>query len=170
VLLLLVSFVGLFPLSVRIADPLATRRFDPSVDARILLLWPDHIELRPVRSLSKISPRPADAEYTFLVPTERRAWVTSSLRNDPHSGDASWIIHLKPLGPAKQRIQLELLGDGYCGIVYEATVDGIRPLGTRLAGPGFAVVILGVHLACWGGLWVAVSLLSQLLHLAGAAQ
>ncbi len=169
-LLLLASFVGLFPLSVWIADPLATRRFDPSVDARILLIWPDHIELRPASTISKVSPRPPNAEYSFFVPSERQEFVRNSLRNYPHPTPANWVIHVRSLGPEKQRIQLELLGDGYYGIVYEATADGINPVGTRLAGPGFAFVVLGIHLVCWGSLWAAVLILNRFFRPVGAEQ
>ena len=45
-LLLALTFLAIFPLSARLADPLATREFNPSIDTRVLLLWPDHIELR----------------------------------------------------------------------------------------------------------------------------
>lgn len=155
--LLLLSFIGIFPLSIRIADPPATRKFDPSIDTRVLLLWPDHIELRPISDLNDVSPRPRNAAYTFLIPKDREAWVRDRLRIYPdHARDASWIISIKELGPRRQKIQLEILGDGFWGMVYEANAERVVPLGTRLAGPGFAFIIFVIHITCWGGFWLVV--------------
>jgi hypothetical protein len=163
--LLLLSFIGIFPLSLRIADPLATRKFDPLINTRVLLLWPDHIELRPIGALNDFSPRPGNAAYTFLIPRDREVWVRDRLRSYPdHARDASWIIAVKELGPDRQRIQLEILGDGFWGMVYEANAARVIPLGTRLAGPLCGFVILGIHPACWGGFRLAVFLLRRLLR------
>jgi hypothetical protein len=151
--LLLLSFVGLFPLSARIAHPLATRKFDPSLDARILLLWPDHIELRPISTLNDVSPRPRNADYSFLVPKDREDWVRARLRAFDPRPDANWVIRVKDLSRGRQRIQLEIISDGFWGTVYEADADHITPLGTRLTGPGFAFVVLAVHLVICGSMW-----------------
>ncbi len=159
--LLVGSFIGLFPFSARLADPLATRRYNSSIDTRVLLLWPDHIELRRVSTLPEVSPRPEGASYSFLIPPERQTWVKARLRNEPTGGDGGWIFRIKQLGPERQRIQLEVLGDGFWGMVYEASPEKIVPLGTRLAGPEFAFVILAIHLVCWGGLWGLVYTLNH---------
>jgi hypothetical protein len=148
IVLWVASFVVLFPISARIADPLATYPWNPAIDTKVLLLWPDRIELRPMSTLAEFSPRPSNARCSFLVPPGRQKWVEECLRNYPLHTDASWIIRIKQTGPSKQRIQLEVMGDGFWGTVYEATTDRVVPLGTRLAGPGFAVVILGIQLAC----------------------
>jgi hypothetical protein len=63
----------------------------------------------------------------------------------------------------KQQIQLELLGDGITGIVYEAGPEGIVPLRSREAGPAGAFVILAVNLLLWGGFWLLVRLIPRLL-------
>ena len=49
----------------------------------VLVLWPDHIELRRARELSGLLPRPKDAAYAFLVPQDRRKWVEEQVRNYP---------------------------------------------------------------------------------------
>lgn len=163
--LLVLTFLGIFPLSARIADPLATHKFDPSISARILLVWPDHIELKPIGALNDFSPRSPNAVYAFLITKEREGWVRDRLRSYPdHARNASWILAIKELGPDRQRIQLEILGDGFLGMVYEANAERVIPLGTRLAGPGFAFIILGIQMICWGGLWAAVFALRRLLR------
>lgn len=102
-----------------------------------------------------MSPVPKGAGYTFNVAPERQAWVESKVRSTPSpNGNAAWIIHIKQLGRLNQRIQLELLGDGITGIVYEAGPEGIVPLRSRLAGPAGAFVVLAVHLLLWGGFWL----------------
>lgn len=145
VLLVIGSFIVMFPLALRLANPFATLAYNPAVDARILLLWPDRIELQPIRDLANFSPRPSNAEYTFLVPPERQAWVTEQLQaySTPTRG-TSWRMRVRPLEPGKQEIGLELLGDGIYGVVYEASKEKIVPLRTRLAGPGFAFIVLGI--------------------------
>jgi hypothetical protein len=53
-------------------------------------------------------------------------------------------MRVKPLEPGKQEIDLELIGDGIYGVVYEASNERIVPLRTRLAGPGFAFIVFGL--------------------------
>jgi hypothetical protein len=38
------------------------------------------------------------------------------------------------------------MGDGYFGMIYEATPTNILPMRTRIADSGFAFVILWIHL------------------------
>jgi hypothetical protein len=144
-LLFAVLAITLFPLSVRIADPLATRQWDPRFDTRILLLWPDHIELRPVSMLSEVSPRPTNARYGFLIPPERLEWVRERLQETPPNPNSGWKIQVRPHGSDKQEIRLEAIGDGYYGMIYEASSERIVPLRTRLAGAGFVFVILMIY-------------------------
>jgi len=155
--------VGLFPLALRTADFFATHPWNPSIDARVLLLWPDHIELRPVGSLSEFSPRAPEAGYSFIIPPERQKWVVEQLRAyATPTHDASWRIRIRPFGPSRQEIDLELLGDGIYGIVYEASPERAVPLRSRLAGPGFAFIVMGADAACWGALWFAIYALKRL--------
>lgn len=144
-LLFVVLCIALFPLSVRIADPLATRQWDPRFDTRVLLLWPDHIELRPVSTLPEVSPRPTDAPYSFLIPPERLEWVRERLQATPPNQNSGWMIQVTAHGPAKQEIRLEAIGDGYYGMIYEASSERIVPLRTRLAGAGFVFFILAIY-------------------------
>jgi hypothetical protein len=145
VLLVIGSLIVLFPLSLRLANPFATSSYNPAIDARVLLLWPDRIELQPIHNLASFSPRPSNAQYTFLVPPERQAWVTEQLRAYPTpTRGTSWRIRVKPLEPSNQEIELELLGDGIYGVVYKASEEKIVPMRTRLAGPGFAFIVLAI--------------------------
>ena len=143
--ILIVSLIALFPLAVRIANPFATLAYNPAVDARILLIWPDRIELQPIRDLANFSPRPTSAGYSFVLPKERQEWVTEQLKtySTPTSG-TSWRMRVKSLDSGNQEIDLELLGDGIYGVVYEASKDKVVPLKTRLAGPGFAFIVFGI--------------------------
>src|SRR5258708_3323536 len=123
ILLVAASFVGLFPISVRLADPLFTYPFRTGwqYEYPVLLVWPDRVEMRWFHDVSEVSPRRKDEGYTFNVSPERQKWVENAVRSTPwRNGDAAWIIHVKQLGPSRQQIQLELLGDGVQGMVYEA--------------------------------------------------
>jgi hypothetical protein len=144
-LLFVILCIALFPLSVRIADPLATRQWDPRFDTKVLLLWPDHIELRPVSTLPEVSPRPSDAAYSFLIPPERLEWTRERLQAIPPNDNSGWMIQVRPRGSGKQEVRLEAIGDGYYGMIYEASSEGIVPLRTRLAGPDFVFVILAIY-------------------------
>jgi hypothetical protein len=143
--LFVLSLIALFPLSVRLANPFATLAYNPAVEARILLLWPDRIELRPIADLANFSPRSDNAGYSFLLPTDRLTWVTERLQSyaTPTAG-TSWRLRVKPLASGRQEITLELLGDGFYGVVYEASEKQVVPLKTRLAGPGFAFIVFGI--------------------------
>jgi hypothetical protein len=167
VLLFVGTAIGLFPFALRIANSFATHPWNQSIDARVLLLWSDHIELRPVGSLSEFSPRTPGAGYSFIIPPERQKWVTEQLRAyNPPTSEASWRIRIRSLGPSRQEIDLELLGDGIYGMIYEASSDKVVPLRSRLAGPGFAFIVLGVDAACWVALWFAIYALKHLFKLA----
>jgi hypothetical protein len=166
IVLLTASFIGLFPISIRLADPALTHSFRTGWQYQypVLLVWPDHVEMRWFHDISEVSPVPMGAGYAFNVAPERQAWVESKVRSTPSpNGNAAWIIHVKQLGHLKQRIQLELLGDGITGIVYEAGPEGIVPLRSRLAGPAGAFVILAVNLLLWGGFWLLVRFIPRLL-------
>ena len=164
--LLIASFIGLFPISIRLSDPAFTHSFRTGWQYQypVLLVWPDNVEMRWFHDISEVSPVPKGAGYTFNVAPKRQAWVESKVRRTPSpNGNASWIIHVKQLGHLKQRIQLELLGDGITGIVYEAGPEGIVPLRSTLAGPAGAFVILAINLLLWGGFWLLVRLIPRVL-------
>jgi hypothetical protein len=157
VALALTTFVGLFPISARVADPLFTRPFRTGWQYKypVLLMWSDHIQIRWFRDISEVSPRPKGESYTFNVSPEKQGWVEKMVRGTPSpNGNAAWVIHVKQLGRSKQQIRLELLGDGITGIVYDAYPEEVVPLWSRLAGPLGSLEILAVHLVIWGGFWL----------------
>jgi len=163
IILLVLSFVVLLPLSLRF-NPFFTFPFHSEWDHSVLLVWPDHVEMRPFNDLSEISPRPKGAGYTFNVAPERQAWVEKAVRGTPSpNGDAAWTIHIRQLGSSRQQIQLELLGDGVAGMIYEARPDEIVPIRSRLAGPGGAVFILLVNVLVWSGCWLVIWFISRLV-------
>lgn len=167
-LLQIVTFVGLFPTSVRLGDPLFTYPFRTGwqYEYPILLVWADHVEMRWFRDISEISPRPKAAKYTYTVEPQRQGWVEAKVRSTPapNGADAGWIIHVKQLGPSRQQIQLELMGDGITGLIYEVRGDEVVPLRSRSAGPLSSYSILMVHLVLWGGLWFLVWVVFRLLR------
>jgi hypothetical protein len=145
VLLFVGALIAVFPLALRLANPFATLAYNPTIDARILLVWPDRIELQPIRDLANFSPRPANAMYSFMVSPERQAWVKEQLGAYPTpTRGTSWRLRVRPIEPGQQRIDLELLGDGIYGVEYEADQEMVIPLKTRLAGPGFAFIVFGL--------------------------
>jgi hypothetical protein len=164
--LFVVCLVVLFPLAVRFAAPFATFPYDSKiVDGRVLLLWPDHIELQPIRALANFSPRPPNAEYSFMVPPERQSWVASQLRTYPTpTRSASWSLRVRSLESGKQEIELELIGDGIYGVVYEADQQSVIPLKNRLAGPGFLFIVFGLDLLASVSVLLIVSLFSRLFR------
>jgi hypothetical protein len=166
--LLIASFIGLFPISARLADPLFTHPFRTGRQYKypVLLVYPDHVEMRWFHDISEVSPRSKDVGYTFNVAPERQAWVENKVRSTPapNCGNAAWIIHVKQLGSSKQRVQLELLGDGINGIVYDAEPEKIVPSSSRLTGPAGAFMILAVHLFLWGGFWLLARLSLRLME------
>ena len=160
-ILVVVSFFGLLPLSARLGyDFLFTHPFRTGLEYQypILMVWPDHIELRWFQDVSEISPRPENAGYTFSVSPEREAWVKAQVRDTRQlaAPDAGWIIYVKPLGPSRQRIQLELMGDNISGIIYEVRGNEVVPLKSRFAGPLDSLPILLVHILVWSGMWFLV--------------
>jgi hypothetical protein len=165
IVLLAGSFAAVFPLSVRLSDPLFTYPFRTGWQYRypVLMVWADHVEMRWFQDVSEVSPAPESASYTYNVAPERQAWVERTVRSTPSpNGNAAWIIHVKQLGPSKQQIQLELLGDGITGMIYEVRDEKIVPLRSRMAGPAGAFEILIVHLLLRGGFWLLAWVISRL--------
>src|SRR5262249_11111776 len=79
----------------------------------------------------------------------------------PNGRGASWLIDVRELSPERQRIQLELFGDGIYGLVYDATVREIVPISLRLTGPGFVFAVLLVNVALWGSVLFAIQTLGR---------
>jgi hypothetical protein len=168
IVLRIITFVALFPISVRLADSLFTQPFQAGLIHPVLLVWPDRVEMQWFNSLSEVSPLAADANYSYSVPPERESWVKAKVRDTPSpNGNAVWIIQVKQLGAGEQEIRLELMGDGITGIIYEATSNRITPLHTLRAGPLDSIKVLLVHLSVWGAIWLAFSLVTWRVNARG---
>lgn len=102
-LLLIGSFAGFFLVAFHLADSFFfTRPFHSGWQHPVLLVWPDHVEMRWFRDVSEVSPRPKDAAYTFNVAPEREAWVLEEVRRTPSPNkNAGWRMEVKQLGPYK---------------------------------------------------------------------
>jgi hypothetical protein len=165
---LVTSFIAVFPLSVRFADPFFTYPFYKDWNHAVLLIWPDHVEARSFNDVAEVSPRSKDASYTFSIAPDREAWVKEQVRKLPSpNGSASWTIHVKQLGASRQQIQFELMGDGISGLIYEAQPDKIIPLRSRLGGPAGSFVILAANLVLWSGGWLLVWFVSRVIRKRG---
>jgi hypothetical protein len=124
----------------------------------VLVLWPDHIELRRASQLSGLLPRPKDAAYAFLVPQERRKWVEEQVRDYPfeHSENSAWYIDIKQVAPEKQTIEVGRWGHHRWGLIYEATPTGVIPLQTRINDPAFILGLFFIPLAIAGAVLIGV--------------
>jgi|HubBroStandDraft_1064217.scaffolds.fasta_scaffold109621_2 hypothetical protein len=167
VVLMICSFPVLLLISVRIADPFFSKRFNPRSPHIVLLVWPDHVEIRQVESISEVSPRPPNAGYVFSVPPERVAWIEEQVRKIPPPSpdpDSAWLIRVRQVTRDRQQIQLEAWWKNeFRGMIYEATRNEIVPLKTRTASIGEAVQIGGIDFAVWCGAWITVWLVWRLV-------
>jgi hypothetical protein len=157
IIALALTFVALFPISWRLADPLFTHPFRQDLSADpVLLVCPDRVEIRWLHELPEDSPMGAGC--TFNVAPERQVWVEKAVPAllAPAPGKASWFIRVKQIGPTKQQIDLELRGDGIFGMIYEVTQNQIAPLRSRVTGPGGAFSPFIVNVILWGTGWLAV--------------
>jgi hypothetical protein len=142
--IVVISFLVFIPVSWRLADPLFSHPFPKQpVELPVLLVWPDHVEIRMLRNLSEVSPIPKDAGYTLSIEPQRQAWVEAAVRATPtpRPDKSSWVIRITQIGAGRQRVDLELLGDGIYGMIYEARSNEIIPLRWRLTGPLGAVFV-----------------------------
>jgi len=105
---MIVSLVGLFPISVRIAErKFFSKKFHTGwqYEWPVLLVWSDDVEIRWCKDLSEISSHPKDATYTFVVAPEERGWVAREVGRIPTAGDGGWMVDVKQLDPLTQQIQ-----------------------------------------------------------------
>jgi len=156
VAVLLLSLIALFPLSVRLADPLFTHPYEARFAVPVLFVFPEHIEVRWIKNLAEVVPPANVAAYTFLIPRDRQDWVEQQLRNSPPPGHGSaWRLQVHQLGYDTQRIELEAYSDGFAGLIYDARKTSIAPVAYRGAGPGAVFVCLLIDV----GLSSALSML-----------
>ena len=167
-LLVVLTLVGMFPVSVRIADPLFSTPYDPRFPRAVLLIFPERVEIWRGQKLSEISPRPKGALYTFAVPPSRQAWVEQQVQKAPAPRPGStWNLKIRQLGSGRQRIELEAEQDGLAGLIYDASSNEIEivPVASRLTGPGgsllFASIDVCLSFALWMLFWLTWRLISR---------
>lgn len=168
IVLVICSFLVLLPVSWRVADPFFSRPFNPRLPHFVLLVWPDHVEIRQVESISQVSPGPQREGYVFSVPPERVAWVEEQVRKLPPPNsddpDSGWVIRIRQVAHDRQLIQLEAWGkDDFIGMIYEATPNQILPIKSRMGGIGNAVVLGEIDVVVWCGAWIMAWLIWKLL-------
>ena len=133
----------------------------------MLLVWPDHVEIRQIKSISEVSPRPLHAGYVFNIPPERVAWVEEQVRKRPPPSpapDFEWLIRIRQVTHNRQRIQLEAWWkDDFRGLIYEATPNEIVPLKSRSGGIGYATELGLVDFFVWCGGWITIGLIRGLV-------
>lgn len=163
VVLIACSFPLLLTISVLLAGPAFSKPFDRGLPHFVLLVWPDHVEIRQVESISEVSPRAPDAGYVFSVPPEREAWVEEQVRKIPPPSpdpESAWLVRVRQLAQDKQQIRLEAWWkNDFRGMIYEATPNEIVPLETTVGGIGDAVQLAGIDFALWYGAWTTVGFL-----------
>lgn len=151
------SLIALFPLSSRFADPFFTRAYEARFEVPVLLVFPEHVEVRLVRSLSEVAPLPSGARYTLAIPPARQHWVERQIQVLPPPRPGSiWTLRVLQLGNDTQRIDLEAYRDGFSGLIYEAHQNQIVPIAYRSAGPGAAFVVISVDVALSGAVALLV--------------
>lgn len=145
------SLIGLFPLSGRFADPLFTRPYEARFEVPVLLVFPEHVEVRLVKSMSDVAPLPNQARYTFAIPPARQQWVERQIQTlPPPRPGSTWTLRVRQLGHDTQRIDLEAYRDGFSGLIYEAHQNQIVPIAYRSAGPGAAFIVISIDAALSG--------------------
>lgn len=153
------SFFALLPLSFRIGDALFfTREFDKTLFDPVLIICSDHVEVSRLRELAYVHDLSAREGCTFQVSPSRQAWVEHAVRElqSPNPRKSAWIMHAKQLGDNCQRVDLELVGDGLVGMIYEVRDGKITPLKSRLTGPLGAIFTLAINIAFWLAIWLVV--------------
>ena len=166
VVMLVASFLALLPASWRLADPFFTHPYSKQpFNDPVLLVCSNQVTIRWLGELSN-DPVAAIAEgCTFNVSPEQQTSVERAVRafTAPNLTKASWKIKVKQLGNSTQQIDLELVGDGIHGMIYEASRDRVVPLHSRGTGPLGAVFPLGINLSLWVFGWCLVWLARRLL-------
>jgi hypothetical protein len=92
------SLIGLFPHSSRFADPFFTRPYEARFEVPVLLVFPEHVEVRLVKSLSEVAPLSSEARYTFAIPPARQQWVERQIQTLPPPRPGSiWTLRVLQL-------------------------------------------------------------------------
>jgi len=163
---LVLSLIALFPVSLRLADPFFTRQYEPSYEVPVLLVFPEHVEVRWVKNTAELVPPTRNAAYTFAIPPDRQQWIEQQLRcSPPPRPGSAWSLRVRQLGDETQRIELEAYRDGFTGLIYDARKTSITPVAYRTAGPGaaFVYLMIDVGLSCILTMlvWIAMHFVSR---------
>ena len=145
------SLIALLPVSLHLAEPFFTHRYEPNYEVPVLLVFPERVEVRWVKDIAELVPLTRNPAYTFAIPSDRQQWVEEQLRRAPPPRPGSaWSLRVRQLGDDTQRIELEAYRDGFTGLIYDARKTSITPVAYRRAGPGAAFVYLmfDVLLSC----------------------
>ena len=158
-LLFLGTCFALLGPSERLANPTTNAPLLEGLDYPVLVMHGRMPSILITSDPSHVPPPPAGASY--LVPDA--AAVERYLReHQPPEFEGVWVVHVKPLAPGRQQIELYLRRDGYRGLVYEATAASIKPKYRKITGPGFAFIFGGIataiSLAIWLPVWIVVRL------------
>jgi|SRR5579863_8540067 len=151
VAVLVFSLLALFPLSMHVADPFFTHPYEARFEVPVMLLFPEHVEVRWVNNIAEVAPPPIGTPYTFAIPRDRQQWVEQQIRLAPPPRPGSfWRLRIHQLGSDTQRVELEAYRDGFTGLIYDAHKASITPVAYRRAGPGAALLylLINVGLSC----------------------
>lgn len=151
--LFLGSCSALLPLGMNIAEPMthvplgvSTARF-PIV---IITRGTPYVDL--LTDPHRVPSLPHHASY--LIPEGEVDSVEAAINAvHPPGAEGGWVLRVQRLGPARQRIELVWMNDGFVGGVYEARPRSIKPLHRKITGPGFAFVFGGIALATNVAIW-----------------
>ena len=164
-ILLPLLFVGtcsaLIPLGMTIADPMTNISLQAASQRRfpVLVMTGDTLRVELLQDLRRIPSLPAGSSY--LVPRGREKAVEAALNaSHPPGTEGIWVLRVRQISRARQRIELFWMNDGYVGGAYEATQTSIAPLHRKMTGPGFAFIFGGValliNIAMWSVLWFGI--------------
>jgi len=156
-LAMVVTFVLLIPLSWWISGSVFNHPFENRPSDPVLLVCLDHIEVLHWSDTNGTRDKSLHPECTFQVNASKQAWVENEVRGlpSPAPGKSRWTVQIRQLGPEDQQVDLELVGDGTTGLIYEAKSGGVTPLKTRYAEQAGALVAISINACLWAVFWFA---------------
>ena len=152
---LAISFFMLFPLALRLSDPLFTHAYERSSFDPVLLVCPDHLEILQLHEAGDSKGWANETGCTFQVAPSNPAHIEKSIHGvlSPTPRKSGWVVHVKQAHDGRQRIDLFLLGDGVAGMIYDVQDEQITPLRTRLTGPLSSLIVLVCNFILWSAAW-----------------
>jgi hypothetical protein len=154
IVLLLLSFVAIEPLSLRVAEHQFDHPYRPGWPSNVLLVWPDHLELQELKTTDGVMHLQAGAPYMFFIPPDRQKVIQEQLSQMPPAPcRGAWELHVTQRSSSLEEIQLDCVRDGMSGLRYQATSEMVHALSTRSTGNA-GLVLLPIHVAIWGSSWL----------------